>query len=114
MDTYQPLISIYKLVYPETREVKYIGQTIKKISERLTRHCNDKRKCYTTNWILSLKEKGLKPIIVEICQVRDQYADDIEIRLIEFYRSLGYNLTNHHDGGQKNRKIDKETGRKIS
>lgn len=106
--------SIYQLVDPETHRIRYVGQTIKSLKERLRVHCSQKGSRHVICWIKSLRAKGLEPIIQEIVRVPEEQADTVEKILIAFYRSVGHPLTNHHEGGQKSRIVDKATGEKIA
>lgn len=94
------MISIYKLVDPETNEIRYIGQT-SNIKKRYINHLqgNKYRNTHTTNWIQSLLNKNLKPIIeiIDICNIEN--LDIIEQKYIKEYKEKGNNLTNHSIGG---------------
>ena len=116
------MIYIYILIDPKTNEIRYIGQTIQKFSKRLQGHIhthkNDTR--HVTNWIRSLKEKELKPLMVEIDRIEDEDieveqsdADEAEIIYIREYRLLGCPLTNCSDGGKKRCIVSPETREKI-
>jgi hypothetical protein len=61
-------IYIYSLKHPITNEVRYIGKT-KNIKRRYYEHINTKGNSYKSNWIKSLLNEGIKPIIdiIEIC-----------------------------------------------
>ena len=54
---------IYGLVDPETTEIRYIGKTIRP-KERLQNHMNEVSNCHRSNWLQSLKRKGLKAEMV--------------------------------------------------
>lgn len=110
------MIHIYKLLDPETFEIRYIGQTIQSLNLRLSQHCGDMREPkYSTNWIKSLKKMGLKPTIELIISVETQdSADLIEILLIAFYRSVGCRLTNNSLGGKGYAIMSEEQKKRIS
>src|SRR6266852_3936963 len=109
------MINIYRLIDPETFFIRYIGQTIQTLNERLTNHCSAKEKYHVVNWIKSLKKRGLKPIIELIIEVETQKeADDMEILLISYYKSIGCQLTNDALGGKGNIVISDETREKMS
>lgn len=105
---------IYQLVDPTTYRIRYVGQTVKGLKERLRVHCSTKGNRHVVCWIKSLRAQGLEPIIQEVVQVSEVEADTVEKILIAFYRSVGHPLTNHHEGGQKNRIVDKATCEKIA
>ena len=56
---------IYTLANPITGEIRYIGKTVKTLSQRLTDHIYSvKRESnYRINWINSILKMGYKPLI---------------------------------------------------
>lgn len=90
---------IYCLKHPETDEIRYIGKTIQKLSYRLAQHLTEKSNHKRANWIKSLLNKNLKPVIelITICDWAD--SAKIEIALIKEYKDKGFRLTNMTDGG---------------
>ena len=58
--------TIYKLIDPITNEIRYIGLTFNELKQRLKSHCSEKSKSHKSNWIQSLRNKGLRPIIESI------------------------------------------------
>lgn len=105
---------IYSLNCPITGEVKYIGQTRKKLKHRLTNHISDRRKNKKSDWICYLKKKGLKPTIELIDEVGEDEINFWEMHYISLYRSWGFNLKNMTDGGDSNGKFSLEARRNIS
>ncbi len=93
-------ISIYKLIDPETNEVRYVGKTIQKLSNRLASHISvskkDTKKDYCHCWIKSLLFKGLSPIIKLIEETSDINR---ECYWINYYKGIT-KLTNFSDGGE--------------
>ena len=92
---------IYSLNCPITKEPKYIGQTIKSLEKRLQWHQyiysnSNKRE----KWILSLRNKGLIPIIEEIDNVENNDLDFWEKHYISLYKSWGFVLKNGTFGGR--------------
>jgi hypothetical protein len=109
---------IYTLSHPETKEIRYIGKTIN-INRRFNYHCskfeNSKHKTHKSFWILSILNKGLKPIM----QIIDETEEDwqkLETYYIEKYKNEGYNLCNLTTGGEglSGLKRTEETKKKIS
>lgn len=94
------MINIYCLKDPITNDIRYIGQTIN-IKSRYRNHLNGNkfRNTHTTNWIQSLLNNNLKPIIeiIDTCNIED--LDKIEQKYIKEYKDKGFNLTNHSIGG---------------
>lgn len=99
---------IYSLNDPLSNEIRYIGKTISPLFKRLSSHYNDKNISYKTNWINSLKEKGLKPKInlIEVCY--ENNWEEREKFWISHYRKIT-RLTNYLDGGQGQQKGYKHT-----
>lgn len=120
---YMKNIFIYVLKDPNTKNIRYVGQT-NDIKRRFNRHLNNSKSFYDnrhiSNWIRSLTNP---PIIetIEICKyenrnVREKYW-------IDYYLKQGNNLCNSSYGGSgagignKNclgRKLSDDTKKKIS
>lgn len=108
--------TIYKLIDPETNEVRYIGLTFNTLKQRLKSHYSEKSKSHKSNWVQKLRSKGLKPIIESIESDILSYDEvcEKEIYYINKYKSEGHRLTNMASGGNKNKKMSDETRRKMS
>lgn len=90
---------IYTLSDPETEEIRYVGITYN-LAYRLRKHLVDKTKTWKNHWIQKLKTEGKVPLITVLCEVRDLKEACIEeCNYIKLLRILGYNLTNHAEGG---------------
>ena len=104
------MIYIYTLSHPLTNEVRYVGKTIN-IKRRYKQHLYDKRNSYKANWVKSLRNDGLKPIltILETCN-----EDNWQEREIHWIAQFD-NLTNFLNGGGVNYKpsTSEETKEKI-
>lgn len=92
---------IYSLNDPRTGIIRYIGQTIKLLRQRLQMHIAEKGNRRKNTWIKSLKNIKLQPTIelIELCDSRD-HLNEREIYLIKYYREQGFDLTNACDGGK--------------
>lgn len=93
---------IYGLVDPRTNQLKYIGFAINP-QERYLEHMKPRsRKAHThkNHWLNQLVEQGLKPeqIILEVLSEASMLPE-AEQFWIEYFKSLGCNLTNHGNGG---------------
>lgn len=95
-------VYIYVLKCPESGDVRYVGKT-KKISKRLAQHASEgsmgKIRSHKVNWVASLIEKGLRPVIEVDSVCCDETWKMVERERIAHYRALGCRLTNGTDGG---------------
>lgn len=92
---------IYQLIDPRTNKIRYVGRTTQKLPARLKKHLRSNDKTYRTNWITSLKNKNLEPIIELICIAKShEECCELERFYIKEYRDNGYNLINATDGGE--------------
>lgn len=90
---------IYALLDPETQEIRYIGKSIRPV-ERLTNHMNSRERCHRTNWLASLKKKGLRPELVILERIHGEWPWQFSERFwIAYGRKMGWPLTNGTDGG---------------
>ena len=90
---------IYALVDPSTKQIRYIGKSIRP-RERLTNHCNEQSRTWRTNWIRSVLAQGKRPHLL----ILEELAPDAdwkpaERRWIAQGRKMGWPLTNCTDGG---------------
>ncbi len=108
---------LYKLIDPNTLQVRYIGKTEKQLVIRLMGHIREAgngTKTHKCNWIRSLLKLGKIPHIRIIKRLTPQ--DDwrkFETYYIAKYRKLGHHLTNGTDGGE-GVTMTQETRNKIS
>jgi len=94
---------IYGLEDPRTGEIRYVGQTIQGLRDRLWEHiCPSKTRAKThkNSWIVGLRRLGLIPEIVPIQSLPISQLSKAEIFWISELRSRGYRLTNGTDGGE--------------
>lgn len=112
---------IYGLIDPRTNKLRYIGQSskgLKRPKEHWSNKCI-KRKDYCHNWIRNLISSNLLPqiVVLEDVKIKDKkLLDEAEIRLISFFKRLGYKLVNMTEGGHGSlgRIISESTRKKIS
>lgn len=92
--------NIYILLDPETQQVRYVGKA-NNVSQRFKAHLNKARKHqkHKSNWINSLKRKGLKPIIevIDVVSIEDWIF--WETYWISQFKSWGFKLLNYTLGG---------------
>jgi len=98
--------SIYILKDPRNNSVRYIGQTIVKLSSRYSQHIYQWKRTigkltHINSWIKSLNNINLKPVIELIeDNINHENLDNKEVQYIKLYKSIGANLTNHTEGGK--------------
>ena len=88
---------IYILKCPISKEIRYVGLTRVSLEHRLHLHLKENVKglTYKINWIKSLKERNLKPIIEEIDSSSNlEELCKKEIYWIQYYLQKGCKLTN--------------------
>ena len=84
---------IYILKDPISKEIRYIGLTRVSLEHRLHLHLKENVKGLThkINWIKSLKQQNLKPIIEEIDSSSDlEELCKKEIYWIQYYLKKGF------------------------
>lgn len=95
-------IFIYALIDPRNNQIRYIGQT-NNIKRRYTKHLTDSRNIKRPNknhsWIKSLLNLNLKPeqIILDVVEFHEW--EFWEKHYISLYKSWGFKLNNHTEGG---------------
>jgi len=113
-ETTEKLTNIYVLIDPITNLVRYVGKT-DDIKIRLKEHIRKAKysKTHKNNWINSLLNKGLNPIIETIDKIPNNEASFWEIYWIEQFKAWGFNLTNIAIGGLGGN-LGSEVNKKIS
>lgn len=114
------IYKIYSLNDPITNEIRYIGLTKKKLETRLCEHISGSKstkssKTYKKNWIKSLLDKGLEPVInlIESSLTLNEVKER-EIFYISLFKKT-CRLTNATEGGDgtSGYKLSEESKRKI-
>ena len=79
--------TIYKLIDPNTNQVRYIGLTFNDLKLRLKSHMSEPGKSHKIFWIKKLKKYGLKPIIESVEENISTYEEAChrEIYYIEYF-----------------------------
>lgn len=94
-------VQIYALVDPYTKEIRYVGKTVKKISYRLSNHIYNakvtKHNKHLSNWILKLLDKGKKPLIISLESCNESNWQEKEKYWIAKFDNL-INITEGGDG----------------
>lgn len=98
------MVKIYTLADPETSLIRYIGKTKQPLNKRYNNHISDyrlnKEKSHKNSWIISLKQRGLKPIIEVLDEVLEEDWILVEQYWISQLKTWGFNLTNMTSGGE--------------
>lgn len=97
------MVKIYALKDPITNEIRYIGKTVSSLDRRLRGHvCNRvmSGRSYLGNWIKSLYNKNLKPVISLIEECEDNIWEEREKYWIRTMRQDGVRLVNFTQGGE--------------
>lgn len=109
---------IYTLSHPETGEIRYVGKTTN-LKRRAYQHFNVKicKKLgnkHLGNWLLSILNSNLKPILEIIEECTDNWVES-EQYWIEQFKSWDFNLLNVTKGGEGfGYKHSEESKRKMS
>lgn len=93
---------IYALCEPDGETIRYIGKTLEgREHRRFKRHLHDKVVTPTrkTNWIASLKNRGLRPVMKVLAVVPRDKWDYWEVFHIRQCIDAGCDLTNSDGGG---------------
>lgn len=97
------IVYIYQLIDPTTMQVRYIGKTVTKLSDRLKVHLHQskkaKRHTYKEAWIKGLMNRGLKPVIELIEECNSFNWVEREKYWIGYARQNDWPITNLSEGG---------------
>lgn len=107
------MVSIYKMLDPVTKRVRYVGKTEQTLEKRLYQHIAKAKtnNSHCANWIKSLIANNESPIIELIEKVSLENWREKEIYWISFYRDRDNELTNFMDGGDG---LTSETAKKLN
>lgn len=97
------MVNIYTLSDPRNNQIRYVGKTVLPLAERLQRHLRMDDKGKKVNWLKSLKNQDLKPTIELVDIVPEDDWRFEERFYISYFKFLGFNLTNLHEGGNGSR-----------
>lgn len=104
------MIKIYALIDPRTNEVKYVGQTVQPLYNRLACHVDkarrNKDKTPKAEWIRDVLSSGLRPSIKLLDTVEDQKKAQAEKKYIDAYSKTALNVAPAGAGGATGAKFD--------
>jgi flagellar motor protein MotB/predicted GIY-YIG superfamily endonuclease len=108
---------IYGLRCPLSKEIRYIGQTRRKLEDRLHGHKYDRRdNYYKINWVKKLERlnllEELKIELLEECAIEE--LNEKEKYWIKFYKDQGNKLVNCTNGGDTNYVVNPEVIKRVS
>lgn len=92
-------IYLYTLQNPQTREPRYIGQTVEP-QQRLARHLSYKAQTHKSRWIESLGKQDLTPRMEVFARVPEEDANEYEKAAIRAATDDEWRLTNLTEGGE--------------
>lgn len=106
---------IYKITN-SNNTLCYIGQTIRTLEKRWTRHKSDAKSGVDTFLYRSMRKYGIECFNIEVIAyaLKQEFLNDLEILLIAQHNTFtpnGFNLTS---GGNANTEISQETRKKLS
>jgi hypothetical protein len=108
-------VFIYCLQCPVSGLIRYVGKSVDPDS-RYARHLVCKRRDHRSNWIRSLKSKGLLPvmdILEEVYGRTERDWQEAEIFWISYLKFLGMPLCNISSGGYGGTSTNEEARAKI-
>jgi group I intron endonuclease len=111
METTQRKSVIYTLYAFDGKGPRYCGHTVNP-AKRFKAHKIDKNKTHKSCWIKSVGPENIHMSILEI--TTPEKAPDREIFYIKKLRAMGFDLTNHTDGGEGSLNPSPETRAKLS
>lgn len=90
---------IYALIDPVTDQIRYIGKSVRP-RWRFTNHLNDRSRTWRTNWLNTLRQRGLTPRMEILERVPiDEDWQEVEQQWIATGLAEGWPLTNCTNGG---------------
>jgi len=97
--------TIYALIDPRDKRVRYVGKTCTPLRVRIQNHMLSAtrpwgKKTHCRNWIKSLIAEGIKPDVSTLMVVDGDSWAWWERYFIRWFRSIEPGLTNHCDGGE--------------
>lgn len=96
----EPLCSIYALLDPITRKVRYIGKTKRDPQQRLKEHIKSISRSPVNLWIQNLLSRDMQPHVYILSRTVESQAAQKEKHWIAQGRDLGWPLLNASDGGE--------------
>lgn len=100
---------IYGLFDPLTTELRYVGKTLYSVKKRLKQHVFHTKNSALKTWIDDLGAHGCRPEIAALEVVDSDEWQDAERFWIAYFRSIGANLLNAHEGGGASVRHSEET-----
>ncbi len=82
------MVTIYKMLDPDTKQIRYIGKTTKTIAQRLNGHLHGRESGQSQEmrgWLDGLIAAGKRPVMEQIAVVNDEDAKAMELGMIYFY-----------------------------
>lgn len=85
------MVTIYKMLDPDTKQIRYIGKTTKTIAQRLNGHLHGRESGQSQemrDWLDGLIAAGKRPVMEQIAVVEDKQSKSMELGIIYFYKQI--------------------------
>lgn len=92
-------VFIYTLAHPTTNEIRYVGRAFD-LKKRYANHLCIRTQSHTQNWVKNLKINGLLPKMEILDECSELTWESCEQYWVSQFKSWGFDLTNHHEGGR--------------
>lgn len=100
-------VTIYGLIDPRTKMLRYVGQTNRNSHKRVLQHlrvCQKKTVPPVNAWLRGLLKSGLRPEVIDFEVLPSvELGHEAECFWMEITRSWGCDILNVSSGGQQNR-----------
>jgi len=94
-------VTIYAIKDPRSKEPVYVGRTRRPLNMRLYAHYQDDTNPAKKQWLQSLIDSGIEPIIESLQEVNPDKAPEAEAYWINQLRADGFSLFNQSTGGRR-------------
>lgn len=108
------VVLIYGLVDPIKTHLRYVGKTWYSLSKRRKQHLGHSKNPAVKAWVASLRDMGTLPEIFEIERVTASEWQEQEKFWIAYFRFIGCDLLNLHEGGGGSVPLSEYARRRIA
>lgn len=109
-------VSIYALLDPRDKSIRYVGKTSRTLRLRLQCHISDARtgNNHRCKWLRKLSRLSLKPEIILLEETTADHWQSVERFWIAHFKQAGARLTNSTDGGEEQKGASPELRSRLS